>query len=286
MKILLPTLFALLFSVSLFAQSTTDENDEDFNPHAVNPLISLPLAVGAGYLGQDRAYGVREKELTPIADIMAVNRNDVPGIDRWALDLDTDGLREVQRNSDYVQNISHAAPFALFIWKKYRRNWLDITTMYLEAQALQGLIYGYAPFGPTQTNRFRPSVYYTELDMESRRDGNARNSMFSGHVSTSTTSVYFLAKMIDDYNPDFTTGQRILLYAGATVPAAYGGWLRIKALKHFPTDVAVGTAVGAFSGIMVPQFHKWWAKKHAKTSAMISPFYGGGAGGGSFVLTF
>lgn len=281
--------FALVFfsSFSAFAQVQSDESqDEDFNPYKVNYWVSVPLTLGLGYLGQEQAFAVREKERTPFAEILALDRNDVPGIDRWALDLDSDNTRKTLFISDYVQNFAHAAPLGLFIWKKYRRNWIDISMMYLEAQVLQGVIYGYAPFGPGSTDRFRPITYYSEVAEDDRTDGNARNSLFSGHVSTTTTSVYFMAKIIDDYNPDFTTGQRILLYGGATIPAAYSGWLRIKALKHFPTDVAVGTAVGAFSGIMVPQFHKWWRKRHENSSAMLMPFYGGGAAGAGFSLTF
>lgn len=278
--------FFSLFSLSVFSQDEKPVYGEDFNPHAVNPWVSVPLAAGGIYLGQNQGYKVREKDQTPAATILALNRNDVPGIDRWALDLDLEKRSNTLFVSDYMANIAHASPLALFVWKKYRCNWLDISLMYLEAQAMQGIIYGYAPFGPNTTDRLRPFTYFEEVDLDTRRDGNERNSTFSGHVSTTTTSIYFVAKMIDDYNPHFPTGQRILLYAGASVPAAYSGWLRIKSLKHFPTDTAIGMGVGAFSGIMVPEFHRWWKNKHPETSAMILPFYGAGAAGAGLTLTF
>ena len=286
-RFLLVLFLFVALGAPLAAQEKAD-GEERFNPHAVNPWISLPLTLGVGYLGQDRAYGVREKERTPVTEFATLDINDINGFDRWAVrqDVDPNDRKSTLFASDYLANVAHASPLALFIWRKYRRNWLDISLMYLEAQALQGAIYGYAPFGPTVTNRFRPIVYYENAIESTRTDGNARNSMFSGHVSTTTTSIYFVAKIIDDYNPDLTPGQHVLLYAGATVPAALSAYLRIRALKHFPTDTLVGMGVGAISGIGVPELHRWWAKRHPRSSAMLVPMYGNGAAGAGFTLTF
>lgn len=70
------------------------------------------------------------------------------------------------------------------------------------------------------------------------------------------------------------------------MPGVVTAVLRVKALKHFPTDTAVGLGVGAISGILVPEFHKWWQKKHRNSTAMLTPLYGGGAAGMGFSLVF
>ena len=264
----------------------TDKNDPDFNPHAVNPYVSAPLVLGLGYVSARRADKVRSKPRIPLAEVTGLRREDVPGFDRWALDQNSENTKQFLLVSDYVQNVAHASPLALLFWKKYRRNWLDVTLMYFEVQTTQGLIYSYSPFGPGTTNRLRPIAYYDAVSDSDRTEGNVKNSQFSGHVSTMSASAYFMAKMVDDYNPDFTPGQRVLVYGAATVPVAFSGWLRIRALKHFPSDVALGAAVGAFSGVMVPQFHKWWAQRHPNSSAALAPFYGNGAGGVGFTLTY
>ncbi|MEL7161385.1 MAG: phosphatase PAP2 family protein, partial [Bacteroidota bacterium] len=235
-----------------------------------------------GWGSQTRLKKLQDKPGVTQAELEALDPGAVPGIDRIALRRNWSSHKSAIVQSDNIFSVGQVLPFGLFVWKKYRRDWWQITLMYFEAQASQGLIYGFAPFGPTQTNRFRPRVYYDENE---RFDGNQRNSTFSGHVSTTATGFYFTAKMIDDYNPDLTGGQRLLLYTAASVPSIYVGWLRVRALKHFPTDSAIGLGVGAFSGIMIPEFHRWWAKRH-RSRAMIQPIYTGDVGGLGFSLVF
>lgn len=253
--------------------------------YKTKPLIELPITALGFYFSQEKIKDFRNKP-TFTGTLPTLTDNDVPGIDRWGLRQDPAKAEDFAKTSDLIFISGQLAPFTLFAWKKYRAEWLDITTMYLEAQALQGLFYGYAPFGPSGSDRFRPRAFYDEVSDGERRNGNAQSSLFSGHVSTTSTGYYFLAKMIDDHNPHLTGGQKVLLYGVATVPSAITAVLRVKALKHFPTDTAVGLGVGAISGIMVPEFHRWWQKRHAKSMAMITPLYGDGAGGLGFTLVF
>ena len=272
-------LLLLVFSTSLSAQFRLDSIFRSSERYAVNPLVSLPAIALGGWGSQQRLLSLQDKpELTP-AEIAALDPNDVNRFDRIALRRDVDRHKQAIIESDYFFNAGQVLPFGLFIWKKYRRDWFDITMMYLESQVTQGLFYGFAPFGPTSVDRYRPRVYYVnELPVESRRDGNQRNSMFSGHVSTAATGFYFFARMLDDYNPQFTGTQRALLYTAATLPSVYAGWLRVKGLKHYPTDVFVGLGVGALSGIGVPSVHKWWKQRH-RSRLSLRPVYGSGAGG-------
>ncbi len=273
------TLIALLiFSGSLSAQFSLDSIFRSSQLYAVNPWISIPLIAAGGYGGQQRLLSLQDKPNLTASDFAGLDSDDISWFDRVALTRDVDRHKQAVIQSDYFFNTGQLLPFGLFIWKKYRRDWFDITLMYLEAQATQGLFYGFAPFGPTAVNRFRPSVYYDELSFESRSDGNERNSMFSGHVSVSATGFYFFARMIDDYNPDLTGTQRALIYTAATLPSLVNGWLRIKGLKHYPSDVLVGLGVGAISGIGIPSIHKWWKKRH-RSRLVLQPVYGGGAGG-------
>ena len=253
--------------------------------YKTKPLIELPVTALGFYLSQEKIKDFRNKPAFT-GTLPTLTDNDVPGIDRWGLRQDPAKAEDIAKASDLIFISGQLAPFTLFAWKKYRKEWLDITTMYLEAQALQGLFYGYAPFGPNTVDRFRPRAFYDEVEDGERRNGNAQSSLFSGHVSTTATGYYFLAKVIDDHNPDMNGGQRVLLYGAATVPGVITAVLRVKALKHFPTDTAVGLGVGAISGIMVPEFHRWWQKRHARSIAMITPLYGDGAGGLGFTLVF
>jgi membrane-associated phospholipid phosphatase len=84
-----------------------------------------------------------------------------------------------------------------------------------------------------------------------------------------------MAKVMSDYHPELGN-KKYWLYAAALVPPAFVGIYRIKALKHFPTDVIMGTAVGAAVGILIPHFHKLAMRKNKDLS--VVPFAGGYSG--------
>ena len=268
----------LVVSGSLTAQFRLDSIFRSSERYAVNPLVSLPAIALGGWGSQQRLASLIHKPDLTQAELDALDPSVVNRFDRIALRRDVDRHKQAIIQSDYFFNTGQVLPFGLFIWKKYRRDWFDITLMYLESQVSQGLFYGFAPFGPTAVDRYRPRVYYEALPVESRRNGNERNSMFSGHVSTAATGFYFFARMLDDYNPQFTGTQRALIYGAATLPSLYAGWLRVKGLKHYPSDVFVGLGVGALSGIGVPSLHKWWKQRH-RSRLSLQPVYGFGAGG-------
>ena len=290
---LLLVLFLCLGSQSLGAQKDARDPDQpprDSTPpvrlYKTKPLIELPLTAVGFYFSQEQIKAFRNKPRFPEEDLPTLEDNDVPGIDRIALRQDPAKAEDFAKISDIFFITGQLAPFTLFAWKKYRDEWLDITTMYLEAQALQGLFYGYAPFGPNSSDRLRPRSYYQEIDIFERTNGNAQASLFSGHVSTTATGWYFYAKIITDHNPDLTGGQKALVYGAASLPGIATAVLRVKALKHFPTDTFIGMGVGAISGILVPEFHRWWQKRF-RTKAMVTPVYGdGGAAGLGFNLRF
>ena len=288
-----PLLFIglLLTAALLHAQSDTTrlkwfDSFRSSQTYAVNPWVSIPV-IGLGtYASRQRLLSLQDKPPIPVEVIENLSKSDIKGIDHIALTRNHDKHKQAIIQSDYFFNVGQFAPFSLFLWKKYRHDWFDISLMYFEAQMTQGLFYGYAPFGPTQVDRYRPLVYYTETGPETLTDGNNRNSMFSGHTSTMSTGFYFMARMIDDYNPQLTGGQRVLLYTGATLPSLYGGWLRVRGLKHYPTDVFIGLGVGAISGLGVPSLHKWWKQQHPHSRVALRPVYGGGAAGLAFGLQY
>lgn len=283
MKFRLLSLLLLLFLGTSVRAQTQDTIHPDL--YRVKPVISIPVITAGFYFSQQQLKNFRNKPVITQMELDNLDFDAVPGIDRWGLRQDFDKAENIAKISDGLFVAGQLAPFTLFAWKKYRQDWVDISLMYLEAQMVQGLFYGYAPFGPAGVDRYRPRVYYEETEFGERTNGNASNSTFSGHVSSSSTGWYFMAKMITDHNADLSGGQKALIYSAATVPGVIMGVLRVKALKHFPTDSAIGLGVGAFSGIMVPEFHRWWQKKH-ETKAMLTPLYGDGAAGLGFSLQF
>jgi membrane-associated phospholipid phosphatase len=58
------------------------------------------------------------------------------------------------------------------------------------------------------------------------------------------------------------------------VPPLFTGWLRMKALAHFPSDVLAGYIIGGVFGIAVPELHRIKSKK-----IQLGTFYNGQSGG-------
>jgi membrane-associated phospholipid phosphatase len=50
--------------------------------------------------------------------------------------------------------------------------------------------------------------------------------------------------------------KKYLLYGAAAIPPLFEGYLRMKALFHFPSDIFVGFGIGALCGILIPEFHR------------------------------
>lgn len=196
-----------------------------------------------------------KKDLTN-AELDGLNPSAFNGFDRWALQQDFSQKDMYYKASDYALPIIIVSAGALAFDKKIKKDWLTLLVMYYEMHAVTFSIYNFSPLGPAFQNKLRPVVYYDNWTYDQRRGGNQRNSMYSGHTATAIASTYFMVKVYSDYHPELGR-KRYLLYGLATIPPLIEGYLRVKALAHFPSDVLVGTLVGAACGIAVPSIHRF-----------------------------
>jgi hypothetical protein len=186
----------------------------------------------------------------------ALNANNVSSFDRWALTQDASKRDPYYKASDLaLPGIVASAGFLMFD-KNVRNDWQRIAMMYYEMHAITFAIYDFSPLGPAFQNRVRPFSYYkNDFSAADRLTGNNKNSTYSGHVASATAATFFMVKVLSDYHPEMGA-KKYLYYALASVPPLALGYLRIKALAHFPTDILEGYAIGAICGIVVPQLHK------------------------------
>ncbi|MCK9423675.1 MAG: phosphatase PAP2 family protein [Bacteroidales bacterium] len=183
--------------------------------------------------------------------------NLINSIDRWSLKQPASISDRAmwKKVSDYGEIGIFLLPALLIIDKNIRRDWYDILLMYVEGHTITFTFYNYSPLGPFFQNRLRPAVYYPELGSEEQKNSNNRNSFFSGHVGSCTFSTFFMAKVFCDYHPNIGAA-KYLLYLAASIPPLAIGYARIRALDHFPSDIAVGFGLGAIIGIVLPELHK------------------------------
>ncbi|MCP4756480.1 MAG: phosphatase PAP2 family protein [Proteobacteria bacterium] len=130
----------------------------------------------------------------------------------------------------------------------------DMTTlgiMYLEMVALT---YGGVDYAKGTNTRYRPYAYGDAAPLEEKRDRDVTRSFFSGHAAHIAAGFVFSATVFADYYPDSKYISTV--WTGAIVSSVYGSWARVRAGKHFPSDVLTGFIWGGLVGYAVPAFHR------------------------------
>ena len=154
-------------------------------------------------------------------------------------------------NSDYFKNGAWAVPFTLFLSGQGRENAKEIMIMYSEVFSLNT---GVTFLTKGLVGRFRPYSYNPNAPLDLKLTSSTRRSFFSGHVSHVASLSFFTATVFNDLYPE--SNYRYLVWAGAITAPAITAYLRVKAGRHFPTDVVVGYGVGALIGYFIPRMHK------------------------------
>lgn len=255
-KIISPYLLCILWLPSHAQKQIIDST----KVYRVKPWLTAGVALAGGISNAVGLQKIIRKEKATLAELDALRIEDVNSFDRYALRQDLDQKESSEKISDFGMQFGLALPFFLLLDKKIRKDWLDITLMYLETQALSANIYTWSPLGPTFVDRLRPVAYYNALTTEERNINGVKNSFFSGHVSSTATGTFFAAKVYTDYHPELR-GKKWLFFSLAALPPVLVGVYRIKALKHYPSDTIVGGIIGTGMGLLIPYLHKRWQRK-------------------------
>ncbi|MDO8367025.1 MAG: phosphatase PAP2 family protein [Saprospiraceae bacterium] len=155
------------------------------------------------------------------------------------------------RASDVVFYAASLAPVLLLADSKVRKESGAISVMYLETMTLTG---GLTLMTKNLSKRPRPYTYNPNASISLKQRRDARQSFFSGHTSSTAAASFFAAKVWSDLNPG-SKWKPVIWAAAAGIPAVTG-FLRVRAGRHFFTDVATGYALGATVGWLVPVLHQ------------------------------
>jgi len=170
-------------------------------------------------------------------------------------DIDQGATRNFSSNaamtSDYFRDAAWIAPMTLFLSRQARENSKEILMMYSEVILLNG---GITTLAKGAIERYRPYAYNPIASLDLKLSSTTNRSFFSGHVSHVASLSFFTATVFDDLYPE--SDFRYVVWAGAIAAPAITGYLRVKAGRHFPTDVIVGYGVGALVGYFIPELHK------------------------------
>jgi membrane-associated phospholipid phosphatase len=265
-------LIAILYFYN-YAFGSSSDSVERSKIYHINRLLEGSIIVGGGIADYfennriDNKAGIYDEELLFLNT--KAQRDLINPFDRWVLNLPVTNRSIYQQMSGYGMGAIIALPFLLLINKEIRKDWLDLLLMYTEGHTITFTYYNFSFFGPTFQNRFRPLVYNSDIYVHVRESAINRNSFYSGHVASSAYSTFFMAKVYCDYHPDLGS-TKYLVYAAALVPPLLEGYVRVKALAHFPSDVAVGLGLGAILGVLIPELHKNHFNKNLSLSMFSS----------------
>jgi membrane-associated phospholipid phosphatase len=212
------------------------------------------------------------------AELLRIEVRPVPaqGFDRadirWSVDRDQIGRLDSRAvpASDLASGISIAYPMLLAFATQpagerasgtLRRGVIHLEA-YLLATAASRWLKG-------ALDRPRPYTYLAAAERPGEAtydvtDDEAFESMPSGHASASFCGAAFA--MTDHLltRPRAQAIERIGVAFGGGLLAGVTSALRVRAGKHFPSDVLAGGAIGVTSGIVVPLSHRYFsAERHA-----------------------
>jgi membrane-associated phospholipid phosphatase len=219
--------------------------------YRMNRLATIGITAGGAIASVAGTFAMQHKKVVTESEIAGLDPEAINGFDRWVLDQPIPDTNTFTRVSTIALSLTEVLPFVLFFDKSIQKDWINITLMLLETDAIALTIYECSPLGPLFQNKFRPMVYKKDF-IHAPEEGEVRNSFFSGHTMAAAASSFFMAKVYSDYHPE---ANQFLLYGAACIPPLYMAYLRLRALEHFPSDVLVGFGVGAACGVIIPSLH-------------------------------
>ena len=257
----------LAFTMIIFSERATAQS----SPYEVNwEKERFFLAGGVGTLGM----GVYLQSQTATFDPGQLETFNAEAINAFDLGAISNYSMTAHRRSDWLLYGSLTLPAFFLVDKHARADFGTIATLWGETVLLTS---GITSLSKYAFRRPRPYVYNPNVSSEIKMTTAAQASFISGHTSVTAANTFFAAKVFSDYYPD--SKWKPVVWTTAAVIPAVTGYLRVRAGKHYPTDVITGYAAGAAIGYLIPHLHKRKQKENGWS------FYGG-AGGALLRYTF
>lgn len=195
---------------------------------------------GASLILQKKVKPLREADIQQLSPLQ-VNRFDRPACFNWN--------PSIARLSDGVA----AGSCLMYVYFAFdSRTKTDLSaigiTAFQSAMLTQSLSNAFK-----LTKRTRPFVYGDQAPMLKKTERDGRFSFYSAHTGTVSSLCFSFAFAHKTYmsNGQYNAG----IWTGAILIPAIQGYLRVKAGKHFPTDVIAGYLSGFVSSYLMHRMH-------------------------------
>ncbi|MEP6263012.1 MAG: phosphatase PAP2 family protein [Gillisia sp.] len=242
LKSFLISFLVICINVNSYSQQ---KRESPYETDFIKDGIWITTGVGLNVLG---VLLIQNKPHLSEADLNSLSKDDVWAFDRWA----AGNYSEKANSASYIPMFtSYALPLALLLDEKGRSNAGQLSVLFVESMATTGALFSITA---ALVEKSRPLVYNTSIPAEERMDNDEQRSFFAGHTASTAAATFFAAKVFHDFYPD-SPWRPVVWGVAAAIPATVG-YLRIQSGKHFLSDNIVGFAVGAASGILIPEIHK------------------------------
>ncbi|TXF91351.1 phosphatase PAP2 family protein [Neolewinella aurantiaca] len=158
---------------------------------------------------------------------------------------------EADEFTDKLLLTGFAGPFFLMLDKTGRDNFDEMAMIVFQGALLNSALINLTK---STVKRARPYNYNPDAPLDLKLRKSSRYSFYSGHVATAAYFSFTTAQLYSDLHPNGKARPYIWAAAGM-IPAAvaYG---RMRAGKHFFTDVLIGFAAGTAIALTVPALHR------------------------------
>lgn len=231
----------------------TDKDHKEENPYHISFKHDWPHVLGGTVLAGTGFLVFTNDNTTPYTplELAQLDRNDVNAFDRSATYNKSNTARQA---SDIILVSSLFVMPQFFLYQNHTRK--DIGSLMILSYEVLSINYGINSIVKSAVNRTRPYAYNPDYTYEERTDRESRFSFYSGHTSITASMSFLWATVMTDYHPNMSKGFKIGIWSFAALLPATTGYLRVKAGKHYPTDVITGYAIGALTGWLIPHLHK------------------------------
>lgn len=236
--------FFLLVSLSSTAQYSAYEPTKEWIKSG-----SALILFGGSQLIKYNVQPLSENEIK-LLQIDQINRFDRGTVGMWSPGH--------AKASDILMMASYAFPLSMVAFSDARKQWKTVGHLYFQTAVVTIAL--------TETikaliHRTRPYVYNENVATHHKTERDARFSFVSGHTSTVAANCFLTASLFAEYSENKMG--KALVWTGAAVYPLLVGYMRIRAGKHFTTDVIGGYILGASLGLTMPWLlHKLSSKSN------------------------
>ncbi|MDJ1498116.1 phosphatase PAP2 family protein [Cytophagaceae bacterium DM2B3-1] len=248
---------------SWFTTAEPTQKTESNSPYVIHPVREIGFLTSSVVLSGMALVAKNKEGAITASQLACLQRESIWTVDRGATYHYSSSAHKA---SNVLLYSSVMSPWLYLAGEKTCKDFGKISLMHAETFMI---CWGITGLTKAMVFRPRPYVYNPHVSNEVKLTQAGRESFFSGHVAMTAAMSFFTASTFSHYYPD--SKWKPLVWSYAVVWPAATGYYRYKAGKHFVSDIVIGYAIGAATGLLVPKLHEKIAGKRKKTIPSSNP---------------